>query len=77
MHIDRNKIAENKENVVNTLRGAEFTVNDHSIGKLFKVIFPELLFDISSADYNFSEKGALSFSHITPNLEGDLEKSND
>lgn len=74
LHIDRNKIAENKENVVNTLRGAEFTVNDHSIGKLFKVIFPELLFDISSADYNFSEKGALSFSHITPNLEGDLEK---
>lgn len=41
---------------------------------MFKVIFPELLFDISSADYNFSEKGALSFSHITPNLEGDLEK---
>ena len=74
LYIDQNKIAENKENVVNTLRGAEFTVNNHSIGKLFKVIFPELLFDISSADYNFSEEGALSFSHITPNLEGDLEK---
>lgn len=74
LHIDQNKIAENKENVINSLRGAEFTVNDHSIGKLFKVIFPELLFDISSADYNFSEEGALSFSHITPNLEGDLEK---
>lgn len=74
LRIDQNKIAENKENVVNTLRGAEFTVSGHSIGKLFKVIFPELLFDISSADYNFSEKDTLSFNQITPNLEGDIEK---
>lgn len=74
LRIDQSKIAENKENVVNSLRGAEFTVRGHSIGKLFKVIFPELLFDISSADYNFSEEGALSFNRITPNLEGDLEK---
>lgn len=61
--------------MVNTLRGAEFTVSGHSIGKLFKVIFPELLFDISSADYNFSEKDTLSFNQITPNLEGDIEKN--
>ncbi len=74
LRIDQNKIAENKENVVNSLRGAEFTVRGRSIGKLFKVIFPELLFDISFADYNFCEEGALSFNRITPNLEGDLEK---
>ena len=74
LRIDQNKIAENKENIVNTLRGAEFTVRSHFIGKLFKVIFPELLFDISSADYDFTEENALSFNKITPNLEGDLEK---
>lgn len=74
LRIDHNKIAENKENVVNSLRGAEFTVGDQSIGKLFKVIYPELLFDISSADYDFSKEGALSFDKITPNLEGDIEK---
>lgn len=74
LRIDQNKISENKENVLSSLRGAEFTVRGHSIGKLFKVIFPELLFDISSADYNFSEENAVSFDRITPNLEGDLEK---
>lgn len=74
LRIDHNKIAENKENSINSLRGAEFTVGVHSIGKLFKVNFPELLFDISYADYNFSEEGALSFNRITPNLEGDIEK---
>ena len=74
LRIDHNKIAENKENVVNSLRGVEFTVGGRSIGKLFKVIFPELLFDISSAEYDFSEEGALSFNKITPNLEGDIEK---
>lgn len=74
LRIDQNKIAENKENIVSTLRGAEFIVRGHSIGKLFKVVFPELLLDISSADYNFNEEGALTFNQITPNLEGDLEK---
>ena len=74
LRIDRNKIAENKENIVNNLRGADFTVCGHSIGKLFKVIFPELLFDLSSADYDFTKENALSFSKITPSLEGDLEK---
>lgn len=74
LRIDKNQIAENKENVVSSLRGAEFTVRGHSIGKLIKVNFPELLFDISSSDYNFSEEGALYFDRITPNLEGDLEK---
>ena len=74
LRIDQNKIAENKENMVNALRGAEFSVRSQSIGKLYKVIFPELLFDISTADYNFCEDYALSFKQITPNLEGDMEK---
>lgn len=74
LRVDQNKIAENKESIVNSLRGAEFSVGGHSIGKLFKIFFPELLFDTSSADYNFSEDGAMSFNQITPNLEGDLEK---
>lgn len=72
--IDQNKITENKENVVSSLRGADFTVGGHSIGKLFKITFPELLLDISSSDYDFSEEGAISFNRITPNLEGDIEK---
>jgi flagellar biosynthesis GTPase FlhF len=74
LRVDYNKIAESKEGVVSSLRGAEFVVNGHSIGKLFKVNFPELLIDISSSDYDFAKEGALSFNHITPNLDGDIEK---
>ena len=37
LRVDQNKIAENKESIVNSLRGAEFSVGGHSIGKLFKI----------------------------------------
>lgn len=74
LRIDHKRIAENKENIAKSLRGAEFTVGNNSIGKLTKVVYPELLFDIYSADYDFSKEDALSFTHITPNLEGELEK---
>ena len=74
LRVDYNKIAENKENVVNSLRGAEFTVGGRSIGKLFKVMYPELIFDISSAEYDFSGEKEFPISRLTPNLEGDLEK---
>jgi len=76
LRIDHNKIAENKESIVRSLRGSEFSVRGRVIGKLIKVNFPELIFDISSADYNFSESGALGFNSISPNLEGDIEKIN-
>ena len=76
LRVDYNKIAENKENVVNSLRGAEFNAGGKSIGKLFKVIFPDLLFDISSSDYESSYLANFPFSEITPNLEGDIEKIN-
>lgn len=74
LRVDYNKIAENKENIVSSLRGAEFITNGRSIGKLIKVVFPELLFDITSAEYNFKEEDGLNFDNIIPNLDGDLEK---
>lgn len=74
LRIDYKQIAENKEHLLNSLRGVEFTVNRQSIGKLCKVAYPELVFDISSANYDFSSEGSLTFGRITPNLDGDIEK---
>lgn len=72
--IDHAKIAENKESLISSLRGAEFTVGKSAIGKLIRVNYPEITLDISSADSFILENDKFSFTQITPNLEGDLEK---
>lgn len=74
LRIDHDKIAENKESIVRSLKGSEFTLGKKTIGKLIRVNYPELIFDISSSDYDFSAESTLSFNKITPNLEGDIEK---
>ena len=81
LRFDWDRIAEDTENAVKTLRGLEFTAEGLSLGKFLNVIYPELLFDISSSDYSFSKNKTLPFNHITPNLDSmtllDSENNND
>lgn len=72
--IDRTKIAENKESLMKSLRGSEFSVGKSVIGKLIRVNYPEITLDTSSADSFIQDNEDFSFCQITPNLEGDLEK---
>lgn len=72
--IDSDGITENMMNVVSSLRGAEFSIFGHTFGKLINIRYPELLFDISSYDYNISEFTELESASIIPNLDGDIEK---
>jgi hypothetical protein len=74
--IDTDSLQESLTDTVRDLRGCEFKVGDISIGKLFRINYPQLTFDISS-----SEKDKITyyannnlFGNITPDLTGDLEK---
>lgn len=74
--IDKDALQESQSDAVNDLRGCDFIYGDLSIGKLIRVNYPQLTFDISSSEkekiaYLVNEK---LIAHITPDLTGDLEK---
>jgi len=64
--------------VVKELRGSDFCVEGDSLGKLFRVNYPELTFDISGDNYERTKQlfELKSIDSIEPNLIGDLEKIN-
>ncbi len=75
--IDSQSKKEFQSSTVKELRGCDFCVGNSELGKLFKVNYPHMIFDISGD--NFETTKQLFESHtigsITPNLTGELEKN--
>lgn len=67
---------ESQASALRELRGADFCVDKIYFGKLFRINYPELIFDISGNEFENTKN--LFESHIVssiePNLTGDLEK---
>jgi superfamily I DNA and/or RNA helicase len=78
IEIDTQSKRESQATAVKELCGADFCVGKNTFGKLFRVNYPQLIFDISGD--NFEKAKQLFESHIVnsiePNLTGDLEKIN-
>lgn len=76
LEIDAQSKQEAQASAVKELRGYDFTVGKSEFGKLFRVNYPQMIFDISGDDFEKTKQ--LFESHIvdsiTPNLTGDLEK---
>lgn len=77
LKVDTDSLKESLCDAVKDLRGCDFSIGENiSIGKLFRVNYPQLFFDISSA--NKEELIQLIENHffreIAPDLTGDLEK---
>lgn len=76
LEIDAQSKQEAQASAVKELRGYDFTVGKNVFGKLFRVNYPLMIFDISGDDFEKTKQ--LFESHIvdsiTPNLTGDLEK---
>lgn len=78
IEIDTQAKKETQATAVKELRGADFCVGKSTFGKLFRVNYPQLIFDISGDDFKKTKQ--LFESHVVksiePNLTGDLEKIN-
>lgn len=74
--IDKQSKKESQCSAVKELRGSDFCVNKNTFGKLFRVNYPELIFDISGNEFEKTKQLFEShiISSIEPNLTGDLEK---
>ncbi len=70
-----------RESLVTTfkeLRGANFCIGKNDFGKLFRVNYPEMIFDISGDNFEHTKQifDSKISSSIEPNLTGDIEKIN-
>jgi len=78
LSIDNQSKRESQMTAVKELRGSDFRIGENNFGKLFRVNYPEMIFDISGD--NFEENKQLFESKIInsiePNLTGDIEKIN-
>ncbi|OCW94460.1 hypothetical protein A9168_07005 [Macellibacteroides sp. HH-ZS] len=76
LEIDAQSKLEAQISAVKELLGCDFAVERNEFGKLFRVNYPQMIFDISGD--NFEKTKQLFESHIIdsimPNLTGDLEK---
>lgn len=76
LSLDNDSLQESLSDAVKDLRGCDFLAKDFKIGKLIRVNFPQLTFDISSIDnaqilYLIDNK---LLQYISPDITGDLEK---
>jgi len=76
LEIDNQSKIESQASAIKELRGSDFTVRNNYFGKLFRVNYPEMIFDISGNDFEKTKQLFEShlISSIEPNLTGDLEK---
>ena len=76
LEIDKLSKKESQASAVKELRGSDFCINKNYFGKLFRVNYPELIFDISGNEFEKTKQLFEShiISSIEPNLTGDLEK---
>lgn len=76
LSLDNDSLQESLSDAVKDLRGCDFLVKDFKIGKLIRVNFPQLTFDISSVDNNqisyLIDNELLRY--IIPDITGELEK---
>jgi len=78
LSIDNLAKKESQISAIKEIRGADFNVSGNYLGKLFRINFPEIIFDISGDDFE-KNKGlfeAKIIDTIEPNLIGDIEKVN-
>lgn len=61
---------------IKELRGYNFAVNGYEFGKLFRVNYPHMVFDISGSDFEKNKElfESCIIDSIEPNLTGDFEK---
>jgi superfamily I DNA and/or RNA helicase len=76
--IDNQSKRESLVAAVKELRGANFCIGKNDFGKLFRVNYPEMIFDISGDNFEQTKQVFESkiISSIEPNLTGDIEKIN-
>ncbi|MDY4850339.1 MAG: AAA domain-containing protein [Paludibacteraceae bacterium] len=76
LSLDNDSLQESLSDSVKDLRGCDFWAKDFKLGKLIRVNFPQLTFDISSTDNKqisyLIDNDQLRY--ITPDITGDLEK---
>lgn len=76
LSLDNDSLQESLSDSVKDLRGCDFLAKDFKLGKLIRVNFPQLTFDISSTDIKqisyLIDNDQLRY--ITPDITGDLEK---
>lgn len=74
---DKQSRDEDRIEVVQELKSADFMVGELSIGKLIRTsAYPEIVLDISGDNYEITKQlfEESNVDHITPDLTGDLEK---
>lgn len=76
--IDNQSKRESLVAAVKELRGANFCIGKNDFGKLFRVNYPEMIFDISGDNFEQTKQVFESkiINSIEPNLTGDIEKIN-
>jgi len=76
--IDNQSKRESLVTAVKELRGANFCIGKYDFGKLIRVNYPEMIFDISGDNFEQAKQifGSNINSKIEPNLTGDIEKIN-
>ena len=76
LEIDTQSKREAQVTAVKELRGADFSVGKNTFGKLFRINYPQMIFDISGDDFEKTKQLFESriVNSIEPNLTGDLEK---
>jgi superfamily I DNA and/or RNA helicase len=76
LEIDVQSKKESLSSVIKELRGADFCIGNNNFGKLLRVNYPEMIFDISGIEFENSKQlfESHTINSIKPNLTGDLEK---
>jgi hypothetical protein len=76
LEIDIQSKKESQSSAIKELRGADFCFGKNYFGKLLRVNYPEMIFDISGIEFEKTKHlfESHSVNSIEPNLTGDLEK---
>ena len=76
-YFDKQSRDEDRIEAIHELRGADFIVDELSIGKLIRISgYPEIVIDISGENYEITKQlfEETNIEYIIPDLSGDLEK---
>lgn len=78
LYVDNQAKKESQVTAIKELRGADFNVNGNYLGKLIRISFPVIIFDISGDNFEKNKQlfTANDIDEIEPNLTGDIEKIN-
>lgn len=76
LEVNNQSKLESQASAIKELRGSDFGIGKNYFGKLLRVNYPEMIFDISGNEFEKTKQLFESqiISSIEPNLTGDLEK---